>query len=82
MFVAYGLKNDSTEFDENLKNCFKRYQESLESSLNRVRKYTKRYNQSTADRFPISFKLIHIMTYVKARFARELRYTKIEIHLN
>jgi len=34
MFVACWLKNDSTEFDENFKNCFKRYQKSLESSLN------------------------------------------------
>lgn len=37
MFVVYRLKNYSTDFDKNFRDCSWKYQECLKSSLNYVR---------------------------------------------
>jgi len=66
MFVAYRLKNYSTNFDESFRNYSSRYQESLRSSMNHVRKYIKWYIQSTTGGFPILVKLVHKARYTDA----------------
>lgn len=53
MFVGNILKNFSTDFDENCRDCFQRYRQSLDSSLNHVGKYIKcLYIQSATGGYP------------------------------
>jgi len=84
MLVTYRLNIYSTDFDLSFKDCFWRYQKSLESGLDRVRKYTKCFIQSATIGLPKSVELVHKAKYndadlpVNFKVGRlKLRYTNI-----
>jgi hypothetical protein len=47
-------KTTRTNFDENVRDCFKRYRVNKKNSSNYVRKYIKFYIKTTTGELPIS----------------------------